>query len=103
MPLAAPGYKGLVRQVTAVFGSETDDDDGTLAIYGAESAVAAATLPTGRDASETIAGLMDNFGTWYARADGNCIAAKITQDDTSKYWTLDSLTLHVAPNGVERG
>ena len=103
VPLAAPGYKGLVRQVTAVFGSETDDDDGTLAIYGAESAVAAATLPTGRDASETIAGLMDNFGTWYARADGNCIAAKITQDDTSKYWTLDSLTLHVAPNGVERG
>lgn len=104
MQLAPLGRKALVQNASLLFGENTDDTGATVAMYGAESAVAAVALADGRKDSITVGKLQDNHNNWVMpRVGGQSLAIKITQSDTSKYLTFEGGTLAVRPSGRERG
>lgn len=103
LKLAPHGQKSLINKVKATWSSNTDDSNGTLALYGGENATAAAAQTVDRKSSMKISEFQNNHGTWYPRVGGQDASLKITQASTSKHWSLEGASLYSLPNGTERG
>lgn len=103
-PMAALGEKSVTRESHWVFGDNTTNDcDGTVTIYGGETAEDVIAEPASREAQTTIAAIEANHNRFIHNVSGTYGMAVITQETAADHISLERGMIPLRPAGRFRG